>query len=144
MRKILYVEDEPDLREDLIEQLEEDGYEVAWAPNGAEGLKLLETFRPDLVISDCLMPVMTGVEMLERMRASDSPLGSTPFIFLSAHADRHHVEEALGIGADGYVTKPVDYGTLVEKIQALCKREPEALLRALRNGRRDVPGGGKE
>lgn len=131
--KILYVEDESDLREDLIEELEEDGYEVAWAPNGAEGLQLLETFKPDLVISDCLMPVMTGIQMLERIRASDSPLRATPFIFLSAHADRKHVEEGLGLGADGYVTKPVDYDTLIEKIESLCKREPEGVLRTLRS-----------
>lgn len=138
MTKILYVEDESDLREDLIEELEEDGYEVAWAPNGAEGLRLLESFNPDVVISDCLMPVMSGIELLQHIRASDSPLRATPFIFLSAHADRKHVEEGLGLGADGYVTKPVDYDTLVEKIEALCKREPDALLRTLRSdiGRR--------
>ena len=144
MTKILYVEDESDLREDLIEDLEEDGYEVAWAPNGAEGLRLLADYKADLVISDCLMPVMTGIEMLVRMRASDSPFRSTPFIFLSAHADRRHVEEGLGVGADGYVTKPVDYAALVEKIEALCKREPDALLRTLRSGRWDHVGGRKK
>lgn len=140
MTKILYVEDESDLREDLLEELEEDGYEVAWAPNGAEGLRLLETFKPDLVISDCLMPVMTGVEMLKRIRAVESSLRATPFIFLSAHADKKHVEEGLGLGADGYVTKPVDYGTLVQKIEALCKRGPDALLRTLRSEADSTPG----
>jgi DNA-binding response OmpR family regulator len=140
MTKILYVEDESDLREDVIEELEEDGYDVAWAPNGAEGLRMLAAFKADLVISDCLMPVMTGIEMLAQVRASDSPFRSTPFIFLSAHADRAHVEQGLGVGADGYVTKPVDYSTLVEKIEALCQREPDALLRTLRDGRRDVVG----
>ena len=144
MPRILYVEDESDLREDLIEELEEDGYEVAWAPNGAEGLRMLADFKPDLVISDGLMPVMTGIQMLEQMRASDSPFRSTPFIFLSAHADRAHVEKGLDVGADGYVTKPVDYSTLVEKIEALFKREPGALLHTLRNGRRDAAGGRKK
>ena len=144
MTKILYVEDESDLREDLIEELEEDGYEVAWAPNGAEGLQLLENFRPDLVICDCLMPVMTGIQMLEQIRASDSPFRSTPFIFLSAHADRAHVEQGLGIGADGYVTKPVDYTTLIEKIESLCKREPDSLLRSHRSGNSGTGGGRKK
>lgn len=143
MTKILYVEDESDLREDLIEELEEDGYEVAWAPNGAEGLRMLADFKADLVISDCLMPVMSGIGMLKQMRASDSPFRSTPFIFLSAHADRAHVEEGLGLGADGYVTKPADYSTLVEKIEALCKREPDVLLRTLRSGRQDAADGRK-
>ena len=132
MIKILYVEDESDLREDLIEELEEDGFEVAWAPNGAEGLKRLVSFRPDLVISDCLMPVMTGIEMFKEMRASYPEFASTPFIFLSAHAQKEQIEEGLGVGANGYITKPVDYAKLLKAIRAICDEEPDALVRCVR------------
>lgn len=144
MTKILYVEDESDLREDLIEELEEDGFEVAWAPNGAEGLRMLDSFKPDLVISDCLMPVMTGIEMLKQMRAGSPAFRSTPFIFLSAHADRAHVEEGLGVGADSYITKPVDYSTLLEAIESLCRRDPAALLRTIRCAPGGATGGRKK
>src|SRR3546814_5180838 len=112
MISILYVEDEADLRADLIEALEEDGFNVAWAANGAEGLKQLARFRPDLVISDCLMPVMTGIEMFTEMRTRFPELDFVPFIFLSAYAQKEQVELGIGIGASRYITKPVDYEVL--------------------------------
>jgi DNA-binding response OmpR family regulator len=137
MIKILYVEDESDLREDLIEELQEDGFEVAWAPNGAEGLRMLGTFKPDLVISDCLMPVMTGIEMFKEMRARYPDFASTPFIFLSAHAQKEHIEEGLGAGANGYLTKPVDYAKLLKAIRAICDEDPDALARCIRGTNAD-------
>src|SRR3546814_162770 len=120
MISILYVEDEADLRADLIEALEEDGFNVAWAANGAEGLKQLARFRPDLVISDCLMPVMTGIEMFTEMRTRFPELDSVPFIFLSAYAQKEQVELGIGIGASRYITKPVDYEVLLAAIRTLC------------------------
>src|SRR3546814_14571476 len=66
-------------------------------------------FRPDLVISDCLMPVMTGIEMFTEMRTRFPELDFVPFIFLSAYAQKEQVELGIGIGASRYITKPVDY-----------------------------------
>lgn len=114
------MEDEDDLREDLIDELGEDEFEVAAAANGLEGLRKLVSFKPDLVISDCLMPVMTGTEMLKEIHASYPEFVSVPFIFLSAHADRSHIEEGIAIGASRYVTKPVNYEELLTLITELC------------------------
>ena len=116
MVRILCVEDETGLREDLVELLEDEGYEVAAVANGAEALDLLATFRPDLVISDCLMPVMTGAEMLQAIRNSYPDFAATPTIFLSAHAQKAHIEEGLEVGAAAYLAKPVDYEKLLTTI----------------------------
>ena len=120
MIKVLCVEDEEDLREDLIEELAEDGFAVAAAANGLEGLRKLVSFKPDLVICDCLMPVMTGTEMLKEIHANYPQFTSVPFIFLSAHAERSHVDEGIAIGASRYITKPVDYEELLKLITKLC------------------------
>lgn len=119
MPKILCVEDEADLREDLVEILEEEGYEVATASNGSEGLRELARFNPDLIISDCLMPVMNGTEMLQAIRAGDPRLAATPIVFLSAHAQKSQIEAGIDSGAQHYLTKPVDYGALIEIVRRL-------------------------
>jgi len=113
MPKILYVEDEADLREDLVEILEEEGYDVATASNGKEGLSELLRFLPDLILSDCMMPVMNGIEMLTEIRQRHPQFSSTPIVFLSAHAQKAHVEEGISTGAQHYLTKPVDHDTLL-------------------------------
>ncbi len=109
MTKILYVEDECDIRSEIVEELEDAGHKVAAAANGQEGLKLALTFRPDIIICDCLMPVMTGPEMLCRLRSQHEAFSQTPFVFLSAYADRTHKDSGLAAGADAYLTKPIDF-----------------------------------
>lgn len=113
MIKILYVEDEADLREALTEELQEDGFEVLAASNGEEGLQLLAGFRPDLVITDWLMPRMTGIELIRQMRTALPDFALTPVIFLSAYSARAHIDEAMAAGACRYITKPVDYAKLL-------------------------------
>jgi len=119
MAKILCVEDEADLREDLMEVLEEEGYEVAVASNGGEGLHLLAEFNPDLILSDCLMPVMNGIEMLQAIRAGDTKAAETPIVFISAHAQKSHIEAGIETGAQHYFTKPVDYSELIRVIRSI-------------------------
>lgn len=116
MFKILCVEDEVDLRQDLVELIEENGYEVASASNGAEGLQTLVRFEPDLVISDCLMPLVSGAEMLRKIRTELSGFSTIPVIFLSAHARKEQIEESMGIGASRYLAKPVDHIELLRVI----------------------------
>ena len=112
MAKILCVEDEPDIRADLIEDLVDAGHTVASAANGEEGLRRAIEFRPDVILCDCLMPSMTGVEMLRVLRERHPEFSSTPFIVLSAYADNKHSHEAMTAGADAYLTKPVDLDQL--------------------------------
>jgi two-component system response regulator AtoC len=116
MTRILYVEDEADLREALTEELAEDGFEVLSASNGEEGLKLLTGFRPDLVITDWLMPRMTGIELIREMRTALPDFALTPVIFLSAYSAKPHIDEAMAAGACHYITKPVDYAELLRAI----------------------------
>jgi two-component system response regulator AtoC len=116
MTRILYVEDEADLREALTEELAEDGFEVLSASNGEEGLQLLAGFRPDLVITDWLMPRMTGIELIREMRTALPDFALTPVIFLSAYSAKPHIDEAMAAGACHYITKPVDYAELLRAI----------------------------
>ena len=131
MAKILCVEDEDEIRADLVEELVDAGHEVFAASDGMEGLKAVSEFRPDLILSDCLMPKMTGPELLRALRQDLPEFAETPFLFLSAHADESHVEEGLGLGADGYLKKPVDFDHLIEKV--------ESLLVARRAGATKIP-----
>jgi CheY-like chemotaxis protein len=121
MTKILCVEDETGLREDLVEALEDEGYEVAAASNGVEGLQMLVRFMPDLIISDCLMPVMTGAEMLQKIRREYPDFADIPVVFLSAHARKEEIEAGMEVGADAYMSKPVDYDELLVTIARILE-----------------------
>ena len=126
MIRILCVEDEVDLRDDLVEFLEDEGFEVATASNGEEGLDKLASFKPDMVISDCLMPVMSGTEMLKKLRMGHPDSASTRFIFLSAHGEKAQIEEGLEVGADAYLAKPVSYDSLLACITELFEKDNAA------------------
>lgn len=121
MIKILYVEDEADLREALAEELEEEGFDVRVACNGEEGLRVLVDFKPDLVITDWLMPRMTGIELIRTLRTKLPAFAFTPVIFLSAYSAKSHVDEAMAAGACRYLTKPVDYDKLLRAIAAFSE-----------------------
>ena len=122
MTRVLCVEDEHDIREDIVEALEDFGHTVAAAANGQEGLELAEAFRPEIIVCDCLMPVMTGTELIAALREREDELSETPFVFLSAHAEREHKAAGLGAGADVYLTKPIDYDVLESVLSELAGR----------------------
>lgn len=126
MAKILYVEDEVDIRAEIVEELKDSGHMVATAGNGEEGLKMALAFRPEIIICDCLMPVMTGPEMLGVLRGHYKEFAQTPFVFLSAHADQSHQESGLAAGADAYLTKPIDFDRLDAVVAELVGGEGRA------------------
>ena len=126
MARILCVEDEDDIRADIVEELMDAGHEVFAASNGLEGLEAVPAFRPDLIISDCLMPKMTGLEFFQALRRDLSDFADTPFVFLSAHADKSHVEEGMELGANAYLTKPVDFDRLLVIVNALLDHKTRA------------------
>lgn len=121
MAKIVVVEDEDHLREDLVEELIDCGHEVIPRRNGEEGLRAIIEHRPDLIISDCLMPVMSGEEMLIALRTDHPEFDSVPFVFLSAHASPGQIEGGLERGATKYLTKPVDYDDLHSALDDLLQ-----------------------
>lgn len=113
--RIVLAEDEPDIRQNLTRLLKLEGFEVWAAANGREALDLIRTHRPDLVISDVMMPEMTGHELARTLRA-DATLDQIPLILLTARADRHDVREGMNLGADDYLTKPFQRDELLQSI----------------------------
>ena len=120
MIKLLLVEDDPNLRyvvqcglEDII-----GGYEVQTAANGEEGLKVWETFRPDIIISDIDMPVMDGFEMVRRIRETDA---DTPILFASALTSPKDVKHGYELGVNNYVKKPFIADELDAHMKAVLK-----------------------
>lgn len=115
--RIAVVEDEAEIRTLIVEELEDEGYEVATAGNGKEGLEMIQRFKPQLVLSDITMPVLDGYGMLEQLRGLKA-FRSTPIVFLSALADRRHIIQGKKLGVDDYVTKPIDFEFLMATIEA--------------------------
>lgn len=121
-RTILVIEDEADLRDILQTELSALGYRVHTAEDGQQGIALLQEIEPDLIICDRAMPIMSGYQLLERIRGVYPQYKSLPFIFLTALSDprdRHSVDH---LEPSAYLTKPVDFKKLNETIlKALSK-----------------------
>jgi DNA-binding response OmpR family regulator len=130
---ILCIDDETLLREDIVEELEDEGYKVFQASDGHEGLKQILSHRPDLVICDITMPRKNGYELLKEVRGEHGISAEMPFIFLSALADKEHVVAGLKLGADNYMTKPVDFDVLRVKVKA-CLRQVDRIRTTVMTG----------
>lgn len=128
MARILCIEDEIALLEDIAEELSEAGHDVMKASDGAEGLRMILTARPDLVISDITMPGLSGYEIVNEVREKHPSLAEIPIIFLSALANNDDVIAGLKGGADDYLTKPIDFDMLVTRVEARL-RQAERMLR---------------
>lgn len=115
MKKILIIED-VELNLDLLVQLLEDDYELVVAKDGATGLDLAYSEKPDLILMDMALPVMDGWEATRRIKA-DATLQHIPVIGLSSHAMHGDTEKALAAGCDDYLTKPLDEDVLFKKIE---------------------------
>lgn len=126
MTRILVVDDEPDLRENLEIALEESGFEISSAGNGAEALQKIRTEKYDLIVCDIAMPKLTGLEVLDSVRSDHPDLAELPFILLSAYSDRDDVIKGRDLGADDYLTKPVDYDLLKSVVASRLSRSQEA------------------
>jgi DNA-binding response OmpR family regulator len=117
-RKILCIEDDRDTAALIAEELLDRGYEVVVAHDGREGFAAILTFMPDLVLSDISMPVMSGFELLEQLIALAPRFAKMPFVFLTALTDRDNELKGRQLGADDYVTKPIDFELLAAIIAA--------------------------
>jgi two-component system, cell cycle response regulator DivK len=119
MKKILYVEDNEDNVFMLRMRLEISGtYDVVVAPDGAEGVALAVSARPDLILMDLNLPVLDGWEATRRIKA-DARSAAIPVIALTAHAMAGDREKAIQAGCDDFDTKPIDFDRLLEKIERL-------------------------
>jgi DNA-binding NarL/FixJ family response regulator len=111
-RKILCIEDDRDTADLIVEELFDRGYEVDVAYDGRDGLSAILRTEPDLVLSDISMPVTSGFEILERLTAAAPRYRNMPFVFLTALTDRQIELKARQLGADDFVTKPIDFDLL--------------------------------
>ncbi|HBZ40016.1 MAG TPA: hypothetical protein DEO59_16660, partial [Balneola sp.] len=119
--KVLLVEDNPDFRE-YFSHVIASAYTVETAENGKEGLEKLASFNPELIVSDIMMPEMDGYEMMKAIRAEEN-FKTIPFIFLSAKDSADDVEKGLNLGADIYLSKPIENNILLTQIKVLLRRE---------------------
>jgi DNA-binding NarL/FixJ family response regulator len=117
-KKILCIEDDRETAALIAEELVDRGYEVTVAYDGREGLAAILRTMPDLVLSDISMPAMSGFELLERLIALAPRFSRMPFVFLTALTDRDNELRGRQLGADDYVTKPIDFEVLATIISA--------------------------
>lgn len=130
MKRILLIEDNTEVRENIAEILALSHYEVLAAENGKVGVKMATTQNPDLIICDIMMPEMDGYGVLHVLSKNEAT-ASIPFIFLTAKADRADLRKGMEMGADDYITKPFDDIELLNAVEARLRKS--ALLKA------DVP-----
>jgi DNA-binding NarL/FixJ family response regulator len=116
--KILCIEDDRETAALIVEELVDRGYDVAVAHDGREGLAAILRTMPDLVLSDISMPAMSGFELLESLVALAPRFSKMPFVFLTALTDRDNELKGRQLGADDYVTKPIDFELLATIITA--------------------------
>jgi DNA-binding NarL/FixJ family response regulator len=117
-KKILCIEDDRETAALIAEELVDRGYAVTLAHDGREGLAAILRIMPDLVLSDISMPAMSGFELLERLIALAPRFSKMPFVFLTALTDRDNELKGRQLGADDYVTKPIDFEVLATIIAA--------------------------
>ncbi len=120
-QKILIIEDERALQEVLTYNLEREGFEVALAADGQDGLRKARSFEPGLILLDLMLPVIDGLEVCRQLRA-DAKTQGIRILMLTARSEE--VDEIVGfnMGADDYVTKPFKVKPLIHRIKALLRR----------------------
>ena len=128
MKKILLVEDDTSLRENIAELLELSGFSVYSASNGRIAVDMAKKNIPDLVLCDIMMPEMDGYGVLEQL-SSDQNTRHIPFIFVSAKTEKQDVRKGMNLGADDYLTKPFEEEELLTAIR--CRLEKAEQMNAI-------------
>ncbi len=122
MYKVLVVEDTLSIREEINDILLMEGYVVFQAENGKTGFEVATKENPDLIVSDILMPELNGFEMFEKLQENKRTM-SIPLIFLSAKAEKEDIRIGMNLGADDYLTKPVNTNDLVNAVENKIKKK---------------------
>ncbi|MGF1498279.1 MAG: response regulator [Elainellaceae cyanobacterium] len=117
-RRILVVDDNPDLRNYVAAVLQKAGYQVATARNGLDGLQQVQAFAPQLILTDLMMPQLSGLELIEQLRQQEETRG-IPIILLTAKADEETRIEGTERGADAYLSKPFNHRELLAEVRNL-------------------------
>jgi DNA-binding NarL/FixJ family response regulator len=124
MPTILVIEDEPEMRRNLLTILKLENFKSTGAENGQVGIELARQHKPDIVLCDVMMPGLDGYGVLQALR--DDPATATiPFIFLTAKGEKPDIRAGMNLGADDYLTKPVSKSDLLNAIQARLRRKEQ-------------------
>jgi DNA-binding NarL/FixJ family response regulator len=121
MKKILVIEDEPEMRRNLLTILKMEKFQPVGAENGRIGLELAHKEKPDLILCDVMMPEVDGYAVLDKLRQAPVT-ASVPFIFLTAKGEKPDQRCGMNLGADDYLTKPVSKVDLLNTINARLLR----------------------
>ena len=121
-KKVLIIEDNVDIRENIVEILELSGYTTFAANNGKTGVELAIKNLPDIILCDIMMPDLDGYGVLFMLNKHPET-AATPFIFLTAKAERIDVRKGMEMGADDYLTKPFDDMELLSAIESRLKKK---------------------
>ena len=127
VKKIVIVEDEPDISEILAYNLTREGFDVLCAEDGVSGLALITQHQPDLAILDLMLPGMDGLTIWQKVRATPA-IAETTIIMLTAKSEESDIVLGLGIGADDYMAKPFSTKELIARIKARFRREQSLIL----------------
>jgi DNA-binding NarL/FixJ family response regulator len=124
MKKILVIEDEPEMRRNITALLRYYDYEPIPAENGRVGVEAARREKPDLILCDVMMPELDGYGVLQALQ-TDASLGRIPFVFLTAKGEKDDLRSGMNLGADDYLTKPVANADLVRAIEARLRRSEQ-------------------
>lgn len=136
MPKILLIEDQPQMRENVALILELNGFEVTTAEDGRQGVIKAREVRPDLILCDVMMPELDGYGVLHLLRKEES-MRAVPFIFLTAKGEKQEQRTGMNLGADDYLTKPCSEADLLSAIQVRLRRNRDISLNAAASSRPD-------
>lgn len=124
MKKILIIEDEPEMRRNLTTILRHEQFHPLAAANGRVGIALARNEKPDLILCDVMMPEVDGYGVIAALRA-DPETVTIPFIFLTAKGEKPDIRAGMNLGADDYLTKPVLKADLLEAIRSRLERQAQ-------------------
>lgn len=121
MKKVLIIEDNTDIRENIAEILELADFEAVTSANGKEGVEMALAEKPDLIICDIMMPELDGYGVLHILSKKEAT-AHIPFIFLTAKAERSDMRKGMNLGADDYLTKPFDDTELLDAVEVRLRK----------------------
>jgi DNA-binding NarL/FixJ family response regulator len=121
MKKILVIEDEPEMRRNLTTLLRMEQFQALAAENGHKGIEVARKEKPDVILCDVMMPELDGYGVITALRADVETVG-IPFIFLTAKGEKPDIRAGMNLGADDYLTKPVVKADLLDAIRSRLTR----------------------